>query len=43
MKFIPFFRDRQRVYWQSRRQSRKKDTTGEHVDNIFRLDKHKRN
>ena len=43
MKFIPFFRDRQRVYWQNRRQSRKKDTTGEHVDNIFRFDKHKRN
>jgi membrane associated rhomboid family serine protease len=43
MKFIPFFRDRQRIYWRKRRQTRKKDNTGEQVDNIFRFDKHKRN
>lgn len=48
MKFIPFFRDRQRIYWQKRRagggrKTRKKDSTGEHVDNIFRFDKRKRN
>jgi membrane associated rhomboid family serine protease len=48
MKFIPYFRDRQRIYWQKRRvrtqpKQPKKDTTGEQVDNIFRFDQHKRN
>jgi len=48
MKFIPYFRDRQRAYWQKRRggaghKSSKKDTVGEQVDNIFRFDEHKRN
>ncbi len=48
MKFIPFFRDRQRIYWQKRRlgggqKGGKNDTTGEHVDNIFKFDHRKRN
>ncbi|MCX5772287.1 MAG: rhomboid family intramembrane serine protease [Candidatus Hydrogenedentes bacterium] len=43
MKFIPYFRDRQRTYWQSRRKPPKKDSAGEQVDNIFHFDKHKRN
>jgi len=43
MKLIPYWRGWQRSFRRQRRPKGKKDSTGEHVDNIFRFDNHRRN
>lgn len=43
MKLIPYWHDWQRSIWRQRRPKKKKDNSGDHADNIFRFDKHRRN